>query len=143
MNKVELKKRKFPTRQCRLICQQIYGREIANSVWSDWRRAIGVQLRAKWITGDQLLRLGAIAFIREGSRRHLLISEVIEAEEIVSPTLIKAIEFLDRESVLGADVPLFLSLTQGCAPHSSTLYRKIPGFSTGKSYPQSFVLQTA
>ena len=143
MNQLELKKRKFPSKQCRSICQRFYGREIYNSVWSDWRGAIGIEPRSKWITGDQFLRLCAIASVRKDHRRPLLLSEILQAEAIVFPLLQGAIAFLDRDSVLGADVPLFLHLSQGCAPHASTLYRKIPRFSKGKTYPRSFVLQVA
>ena len=144
MNKVELKKRKFPTRQCRLICQQIYGKKITDSTWRSWRAATLVPKDAKWLSGDQLLLLGATARLRsQFPKRTLIYDEVIAAELTISVLITKAIEGLDKGSVFGRDTPKYLEDFSGHAPHLSTLYRKIPSFSQKKMYPKSYILKVA
>jgi hypothetical protein len=143
VSKIDLKTRKFPTRHCRMICRKIYGREFSNSAWADWRKCVGVAKRAKWLTGDQLLRLSAIALIRRQSRKSLLLSEILQAEIEVASALNETIEALDRKAVSGSDVPQFLKDVQGFAPHQSTIYRKIPNFSKNKYYPPDYILKVA
>ena len=142
--KGELEKRKLPTRQSRLICQRIYGKKITDSTWRSWRAATLVSKDAKWITSDQLLRLGATAHLRsQFPKRTLALSEVNAAELTISGLVTKAIEELDKGSVLGRDTPQFLKDFSGHAPHLSTLYRKIPSFSQKKMYPKAYILKAA
>lgn len=144
MNKVELKKRKFPTRQCRLICQQIYGKKVTDSTWRSWRAGAFVLKNTKWIDSDQLLRLGAIAHLRsQFPKRTLLYVEVIAAEMTISDSIKKTIEEIDKGSVLGRDTIQLLKDFSGHAPHLSTLYRKIPSFSKKKTYPKAYILKVA
>jgi len=144
VNKVELKKRKFPTRQCRLICQQIYGKKITDSTWRSWRAGAFVPKDTKWIDSDQLLRLGAIAHLRSRFPKRTLIDvEVKATEETISDSIKKTIEELDKGSVIGCDAAQLLKDFSGHAPHLSTLYRKIPSFSQKKMYPKSYVLKVA
>ena len=142
--KTELEKRKLPTRQCRVICQRIYGKKITDSTWRSWRAATLVSKDAKWITSDQLLRLGATAHLRSKfPKRTLIYDEVVAAELTISVLITKAIEGLDKGSVFGRDTPKYLEDFSGHAPHLSTLYRKIPSFSQKKMYPKSYILKVA
>lgn len=141
---LKLSDRKFPTRTARMICQFVYGKKLVNSTWRSWREAIGVPLRAGRVTGDQLLGLCAIAFIRKTvKRRSILREELNQAEVDVSPVLASAISELDKGKVLGADIQKLY--TDFCCrpPSQSTLYRRIPNFSRKDYYPKAWVLKVA
>lgn len=144
MSKINLRSRKFGTKTARLICQHVYGKAIADSVWRSWRECVGVKKNAHWVEGDHLLSLSAIAWIRKTNKRGSITKkEVTQAEMVISSLLINAIERLDQGMVLGADSESLCRDYGVKPPSQSTLYRRIPRFSKKSYYPNEYILKIA
>jgi len=138
----------YSSADAKKICTLIYGRRIHNDTWESWRKDIGIKGKKQKITHTQFLDLCAFALLRKDKpRKKLSWDEVAQTRSSVASYLqimkplpkklsYDAGKTQERELVRGGDIANFLD---GNAPHESTLYRKIPGFSRGLYYPAELI----
>jgi hypothetical protein len=120
------------------ICDRTYESRISNEAWKNWRSWARVPKRGRAYTFEQFCFLYAIALIRSdedhryrqlGRKEIRRIAESVETQEMMAGF----IEFFDQDLIVGKDAPIALA-TRGVKVSIKTLYKNVPGFSTGKVY---------
>lgn len=133
-----MRDRMLPGAMVRSICDRVYGSRISSEAWRNWREWADVPKHKRAYSFEQFCFLYAVASIRsnEFSRYRQLrsseirkISESIETQEMLA----KFVEFFDTDLIVGKDAPIALA-ARGVRVSLKTLYKNVPGFSTGKIY---------
>ena len=130
--------RVFSGAMVRSICDRTYGSRISADAWKNWRSWADVSPSKRTYTFEQFCFLYAIALIRsdeESRYRQLREKEIIKVSESLETQelLAEFIKFFDSELVVGKDAPIALAV-RGVRVSLKTLYKNVPGFSTGKIY---------
>jgi|GEM_PF-973770 len=130
--------RAFPGAMVRSICDRTYGSRISAEAWKNWRKWADVPQSKRAYTFEQFCFLYAIALIRsdENNRyRELRLREIAKiAESLETQELLAGfVQFFDSELIVGKDAPIALA-ARGVKVSLKSLYRNVPGFSTGKIY---------
>jgi len=133
-----MRDRVLPGAMVRSICDRTYGSRISSEAWKNWREWADVSKSKRAYTFEQFCFLYAVALIRSNEedryrqlRRSEIrkISESLETQEVLA----QFIEFFDADLIVGKDAPIALA-ARGVRVSLKTLYKNVPGFSTGKIY---------
>jgi hypothetical protein len=139
----------YTSASARKLAEGIYGRSIHNGTWQAWRNAIGIKGKRQKIDKDEYLDLCAIAFLkRDNARRKINWAAIEGARKEIQPYL-KSMSVPARKLVhaptgearliRGSEAHVHLQAKGLNAPHQSTFYRRIPGFSRSDYYPERMI----